>query len=144
MAQKDVLLMLVAADRDTAWEDGLLSKCPVPGQLEIRWINPSGPDGVYRKPFELDSSIFNDVTMLYTYFPAPDGKSGVHPMEVQARPRAGPLLALPLHDADCRHSEYVPKLRFVQLSSAGSDMWADHPKYLNEKVVFCTTSGSNT
>lgn len=38
----------------------------------------------------------------------------------------------------------MPKLRFVQLSSAGSDMWAKHPKYLDKDVVFCTTSGSNS
>lgn len=69
--------MLVASARDTAWEERLLSRCPVPGQLEIRWINPTGPDGVYRKPSELDSSIFEDVTMLYTYFPAPDGECEV-------------------------------------------------------------------
>lgn len=39
--------------------------------------------------------------------------------------------------------ELVPKLRFVQLSSSGSDLWANHPKYLDKNVVFCTTSGSN-
>lgn len=38
----------------------------------------------------------------------------------------------------------MPKLRFVQLSSSGSDLWANHPKYLDKDVVFCTTSGSNT
>lgn len=77
--------MLVAADRDAEWEERLLRNCPVPGQLEIRWINPNGPDGVYRKPCELDSSIFKDVTMLYTYFPAPDGKCERGPVSILSR-----------------------------------------------------------
>ncbi|CAN8105441.1 unnamed protein product [Discula destructiva] len=39
--------------------------------------------------------------------------------------------------------DLMPNLRFVQLSSAGSDLWAKHPKYLDKNVKFCTTSGSN-
>lgn len=38
-------------------------------------------------------------------------------------------------------AEWVPKLRFVQLSSAGSDLWAKHPKFLDSGVKFATTSG---
>lgn len=40
-------------------------------------------------------------------------------------------------------TELVPTLRFVQLPSAGADLWAKHPKFLDPKVPFCTTSGSN-
>ncbi|KUI71836.1 D-2-hydroxyacid dehydrogenase [Cytospora mali] len=40
-------------------------------------------------------------------------------------------------------ADLVPKLRFVQLSSAGSDLWQSHPKYLDSNVKFATTSGSN-
>lgn len=40
-------------------------------------------------------------------------------------------------------ADAVPKLRFVQLSSAGSDLWQSHPKYLDSNVKFATTSGSN-
>lgn len=36
----------------------------------------------------------------------------------------------------------VPKLRFVQLTSAGSDLWASHEKFLDRKTIFCTTSGA--
>lgn len=38
--------------------------------------------------------------------------------------------------------ELIPKVRFVQLTSAGSDMWAQHPKFLDRSVKFATTSGS--
>lgn len=38
--------------------------------------------------------------------------------------------------------EWIPKVRFVQLSSAGSDLWAEHPKFLDSGVKFATTSGS--
>ncbi|KAL1850743.1 hypothetical protein Daus18300_012821 [Diaporthe australafricana] len=38
--------------------------------------------------------------------------------------------------------EWIPKVRFVQLSSAGSDMWSQHPKFLDRSVKFATTSGS--
>lgn len=40
-------------------------------------------------------------------------------------------------------TELVPKLRFVQLTSAGSDAWQGHPKFLDSNVKFATTSGSN-
>ncbi|KAH7311315.1 D-isomer specific 2-hydroxyacid dehydrogenase [Stachybotrys elegans] len=32
-------------------------------------------------------------------------------------------------------------VRFVQLTSAGSDMWVGHPTFEDEKVVFCTSNG---
>jgi hypothetical protein len=38
--------------------------------------------------------------------------------------------------------EWIPKVRFVQLSSAGSDLWAKHPKFLDSAVKFATTTGS--
>lgn len=38
--------------------------------------------------------------------------------------------------------EWIPKVRFVQLSSAGSDLWAQHPKFLDSGVKFATTTGS--
>lgn len=40
-------------------------------------------------------------------------------------------------------ADLVPKLRFVQLSSAGSDLWQSHAKYLDSSVKFATASGSN-
>lgn len=41
-------------------------------------------------------------------------------------------------------ADLVPRLRFVQLSSAGSDLWQSHARYLDSNVKFATTSGSNT
>ncbi|KAI0841432.1 D-isomer specific 2-hydroxyacid dehydrogenase [Hypoxylon sp. FL0890] len=38
-------------------------------------------------------------------------------------------------------AEIIPKVRFVQLPSAGVDRWPGHPKYEDEKVVFCTSNG---
>ncbi|KAI1073474.1 hypothetical protein F5B20DRAFT_566983 [Whalleya microplaca] len=35
----------------------------------------------------------------------------------------------------------VPKVRFVQLTSAGADRWPNHPKYQDENVIFCTANG---
>jgi hypothetical protein len=35
----------------------------------------------------------------------------------------------------------LPKLRFVQLSSAGADHWAESPYYLNPNINFCTSNG---
>ncbi|KAI2619916.1 hypothetical protein GGR54DRAFT_108394 [Hypoxylon sp. NC1633] len=37
--------------------------------------------------------------------------------------------------------DLVPNLRFVQTTSAGVDKWLGHPKYEDEKVIFCTTNG---
>lgn len=37
----------------------------------------------------------------------------------------------------------MPNLRFVQLSSSGSDLWANHATFLDRNVVFCNTTGSN-
>ncbi|OTA98092.1 hypothetical protein M426DRAFT_326261 [Hypoxylon sp. CI-4A] len=39
--------------------------------------------------------------------------------------------------------ELIPKVRFVQLTSAGADKWPGHPKYQDESVVFCTSNGSH-
>ncbi|KAI6083800.1 hypothetical protein F4821DRAFT_243983 [Hypoxylon rubiginosum] len=38
-------------------------------------------------------------------------------------------------------AELIPKVRFVQLTSAGADRWLGHPKYLEESTVFCTSNG---
>lgn len=38
--------------------------------------------------------------------------------------------------------EWIPKVRFVQLTSAGADHWAKHHKFLDSGVKFATTSGS--
>ncbi|KAI1775384.1 hypothetical protein F4818DRAFT_47838 [Hypoxylon cercidicola] len=38
-------------------------------------------------------------------------------------------------------AELVPKVRFVQLPSAGADRWPGHPKYEEESTVFCTSNG---
>lgn len=35
----------------------------------------------------------------------------------------------------------VPRLRFVQLTSAGSDMWKNHPTFEDTRVQFCTANG---
>lgn len=35
----------------------------------------------------------------------------------------------------------VANVRFVQLLSAGSDMWKSHPLFLKKDVVFCNASG---
>lgn len=108
MASNDVLLILTIADRDEQWEQNLSQR--IPGKLQMRWHNVcSEPDGVLRKPEDLDRRIFEDVTILFTYEPVP--------------------------------VELIPKVRFVQLTSAGSDLWAKHPKFLDSGVKFATTSG---
>lgn len=35
----------------------------------------------------------------------------------------------------------VPKLRFVQLASAGFDLWMGHPIFEKGEVQFCTANG---
>ncbi|KAI0012991.1 hypothetical protein F4779DRAFT_566537 [Xylariaceae sp. FL0662B] len=35
----------------------------------------------------------------------------------------------------------IPRIRFVQLTSAGADRWLNHPKYQDENVIFCTANG---
>ncbi|KEY68798.1 hypothetical protein S7711_00666 [Stachybotrys chartarum IBT 7711] len=37
--------------------------------------------------------------------------------------------------------EMMKHVRFVQLASAGSDRWLQHPSYLNPDVQFCSASG---
>lgn len=134
----DVLLMFCPSEPDTEWEKRLQQKCPVPGQLEIRWVNTKQPDGSFKKPCDFDASTFKDVTMLYSYFPTPNGTCDEY---LRGPCRLASSFFGPVADPD---PEHMPKLRFVQLTSAGSDLWANHPKYLNKNVVFCTTSGSNS
>ncbi|OTA95510.1 hypothetical protein M434DRAFT_28833 [Hypoxylon sp. CO27-5] len=38
-------------------------------------------------------------------------------------------------------AELLPKLRFVQLPSAGVDRWPGHAKYEDKDVIFCTSNG---
>ncbi|KAK3492063.1 uncharacterized protein B0T23DRAFT_441418 [Neurospora hispaniola] len=38
-------------------------------------------------------------------------------------------------------AELLPKLKWVQLTSAGADPWLQHPLYLNKEIVFCTANG---
>ncbi|ORY64823.1 D-3-phosphoglycerate dehydrogenase [Pseudomassariella vexata] len=38
-------------------------------------------------------------------------------------------------------AELMSSVRFVQLVSAGADMWAQHEVYKDEKVIFCTANG---
>ncbi|POS78797.1 D-isomer specific 2-hydroxyacid dehydrogenase [Diaporthe helianthi] len=108
MASNDVLLVLSGAGRDEQWEIDLFQR--IPGRLQVRWENIRNPDGSLRKLEEVDRSIFEDVTILFTYEPVP--------------------------------AEWIPKVRFVQLSSAGSDLWAKHSKFLDSSVKFATTTGS--
>lgn len=37
----------------------------------------------------------------------------------------------------------VPKLRYVQLFSAGADRWINHELYKNPKITFCTANGAH-
>ncbi|KAM5346806.1 hypothetical protein ACJ41O_009811 [Fusarium nematophilum] len=37
--------------------------------------------------------------------------------------------------------ELIPNVRFFQVASAGLDLWAGHPKYLDPDVIFCNASG---
>lgn len=114
MASNDVLLVLSGAGRDEQWERDLFQRLPghlqVAGQLQVRWENIRNSDGSIRKLEDADRSIFEDVTILFTYEPIP--------------------------------AEWIQKVRFVQLSSAGSDLWAKHPKFLDSSVKFATTTGS--
>ncbi|KAI4865418.1 hypothetical protein F4820DRAFT_297733 [Hypoxylon rubiginosum] len=41
-------------------------------------------------------------------------------------------------------AELIPKVRFVQLTSAGADKWLSHPKYQEKSTVFCTSNGVNS
>lgn len=38
-------------------------------------------------------------------------------------------------------SHLLGSVRFVQLTSAGADMWPGHATYEDEKVSFCTSNG---
>ncbi|KAI5861934.1 hypothetical protein GGS23DRAFT_119731 [Durotheca rogersii] len=37
--------------------------------------------------------------------------------------------------------DLVAKVRLIQVSSAGTDRWTNHPKYLDENTIFCTSNG---
>lgn len=37
----------------------------------------------------------------------------------------------------------LPKLRFVQMLSAGADHWAETPFYKDPNVIFCTANGAH-
>lgn len=39
-------------------------------------------------------------------------------------------------------AEKLPNVRYLQLVSAGSDRWVNHPYYLDPKVQFCNASGA--
>lgn len=73
-APTDVLLMFCPSEPDKEWEKCLQQRCPVQGQLEIRWVNTRQADGSFKSPCDFDASVFKDATMLYTYLPAPNGK----------------------------------------------------------------------
>ncbi|XXG99345.1 Transcription initiation factor IIA subunit 2 [Hypoxylon texense] len=38
-------------------------------------------------------------------------------------------------------AELIPKVRFVQLTSAGADKWLGHPKYQDKDTIICTSNG---
>lgn len=38
-------------------------------------------------------------------------------------------------------AELLPKLRYVQLMSAGADRWITHELYKNPGIIFCTANG---
>lgn len=39
--------------------------------------------------------------------------------------------------------ETIPKVRYVQLASAGYDRWVNHPLFLDPNVAFCNASGAH-
>jgi hypothetical protein len=39
--------------------------------------------------------------------------------------------------------ELVPKVRYVQLISAGADRWIQHELYKKQDVIFCTANGAH-
>lgn len=69
---KDILLALYPAPRNTAWEERVLKQHG--DKLEIRYATTQTPDGTYLKPEQQDPKIFQDVTMYFSYLPAPAGK----------------------------------------------------------------------
>lgn len=69
---KDILLMLYPEPRKTAWEERVLKQ--LGDKLEIRYAATQTLDGAYRKPEQQDPKIFQDVTMYFSYLPAPAGK----------------------------------------------------------------------
>lgn len=41
-------------------------------------------------------------------------------------------------------AEMLPKLRFVQLISAGADKWINHELYKDPNITFCTANGAHS
>lgn len=37
----------------------------------------------------------------------------------------------------------LPKLRYVQIASAGADAWTKTPLYQNPNIIFCTANGTH-
>lgn len=70
----DILLIVYAGEPDAEWEKRLQLKCPVPGQLKVRWADPRRPDGTWKLPSQFHSTVFEDVTVVFTYQPVPDRK----------------------------------------------------------------------
>lgn len=75
----DVLVTLYPAPRRMEWEERLRHRCPRAGKLEVRFATTNKPDGTPVKPSEQDPSLFDNVTMLFSYLPAPAGGFGPVP-----------------------------------------------------------------
>ncbi|KAL2151724.1 hypothetical protein VTH82DRAFT_6822 [Thermothelomyces myriococcoides] len=64
--------------------------------------------------------------------------AGAEPLSKETYENVSLLLTLKPHPA-----ELLPKLRFVQLISAGADVWLDHNLYKNPEITFCTANGAH-
>lgn len=62
--------------------------------------------------------------------------SGTFPQDIWAK-------ATILWTFEIPETTNLPKLRFVQMQSAGADHWSETPQYKDPKVSFCTANGAH-
>ncbi|KAL2179616.1 uncharacterized protein P884DRAFT_283489 [Thermothelomyces heterothallicus CBS 202.75] len=65
--------------------------------------------------------------------------AGAEPLSEEMYDNVSLLFTLWPHPA-----ELLPKLRFVQLISAGADTWLDHDLYKKSEITFCTANGAHS
>jgi len=109
---------------------------------------------------QLSSKLSNDV--LLVAIPSPPVDEWIARVEAQhpglkvrwvQQPVTFPPAALPKEVYDdvtmlCtlwpHPAELLPKVRYVQLISAGADRWLTHDLYKNPEVTFCTANGAHS
>ncbi|KAF4978486.1 hypothetical protein FZEAL_5132 [Fusarium zealandicum] len=119
-------------------------------------------DTLLQRLYHLDKmTLKDDVLLVYLPTPAPqsflDAVHAKHP-ELEVRWYEAPVANFQLMGLEnlpagawdgvtlvCTYHipdiELVPNVRFFQSASAGLDMWADYPKYLDPDVLVCNSGG---